>query len=97
MRDRVGVDNAARLGAQMPMLLRGAFYESWHPSSTPTRERHIGDFIDHVQAELPTGSILNPAEAGRARFYVMSQCLGPPEMTKPRGVLPHEMLNLWPD
>ena len=37
LRDRIDVDNAAHLGAQMPMLLRGAYYEGWHPAATPTR------------------------------------------------------------
>ncbi len=97
LRDRVGVENAAHLGAQMPMLLRGAFYEGWHPNSTPTRERHLGEFIDHVQAELPTGSALNPAEAARACFCVMSQCLDSGAMIKLRRIVPHEVLNLWPD
>jgi uncharacterized protein (DUF2267 family) len=96
LRDRVGVENAAHLGAQMPMLLRGAFYEGWRPSSTPTRERHLDDFINHVQAELPADSPLNPAEAARACFCVMGRCLDPGEMTKLRGILPHEVLNLWP-
>lgn len=97
LRDRIGVDNAAHLGAQLPMLLRGAFYEGWHPSSTPTRERHLDDFIDHVQSELPAGSMVNPAEAARACFCVMGQCLDPGEMTKLQRILPHEVLNLWPD
>jgi uncharacterized protein (DUF2267 family) len=97
VRDRIGVDNAAHLGAQMPMLLRGAYYEGWQPSSTPTRERHLGDFVDHVKSELPTGSVVNPAEAARACFSAMSQCLDRGEMTKLKGILPHEVLNLWPD
>ena len=97
LRDRIGVDNAAHLGAQMPMLLRGAYYEGWHPASTPTRERHLGDFIDHVQSELPTASAINPAEAARACFCTMSQFLDHGEMAKLKRILPHEVLNLWPD
>jgi uncharacterized protein (DUF2267 family) len=97
LRDRIGVDNAVHLGAQMPMLLRGAYYEGWRPSSTPTRERHLDDFIDHVKSELPSASTINPAEAARACFSAMSQCLDRGEMTKLKGILPHEVLNLWPD
>lgn len=97
LRDRIGVDNAAHLGAQLPMLLRGAYYEGWHPGSTPTRERHVEDFIDHVQSQLPTASATNPAEAARASFCTMTQFLDPGEIAKLRGILPHEVLNLWPD
>ena len=97
VRDRIGVHNAAHLGAQMPMLLRGAYYESWHPAATPTRERHLADFIDHVAAEMPRDSRIDAAEAARACFAVMSQCLDGGEMMKLRKLLPHEALNLWPE
>jgi uncharacterized protein (DUF2267 family) len=96
VRDRIGVDNAAHLGAQLPMLLRGAYYEGWHPAATPTRERHLGDFIDHVGAGMRDSQV-NAGEAARACFAVMSRCLDTGEMMKLRGVLPHEALNLWPD
>jgi uncharacterized protein (DUF2267 family) len=97
VRDRIGVNNAVHLGAQMPMLLRGAYYEGWYPATTPTRERHLVDFIDHVADEMPRGSQVDAAQAARACFSVMSQCLDSGEMLKLRQLLPHEALNLWPD
>ena len=97
VRDRIGVDNAAHLGAQLPMLLRGAYYEAWHPAATPTRERHLEDFIDHVAVSLPRNSQINPAEAARACFAVMGRCLDSGELRKLRKILPHEALNLFPD
>lgn len=97
LRDRIGPDNAAHLGAQLPMLLRGAYYEGWRPAGMPTRERHLDVFIDHVAAGLPRGSWVNPAEAARACFAVMERCLERGEMVKLRGTLPHEVLNLFPD
>jgi uncharacterized protein (DUF2267 family) len=97
LRDRIGPDNAVHLGAQLPMLLRGAYYEGWHPSATPTRERHLADFIDHIAAQLPRETTINPAEAARACFAVMERCLDRGELIKLRGSLPHEVLNLYPD
>lgn len=97
LRDRIGVGNAAVLGGQLPMLLRGAYYEAWHPAQTPTNERHLQDFIDHVARQLPQDTSINPAEAARSAFAVMSRCLDRGEMMKLRRVLPHEVMNLWPD
>ncbi|MFI4998832.1 MAG: DUF2267 domain-containing protein [Reyranellales bacterium] len=97
VRDRIGPENAVHLGAQMPMLLRGAYYEGWHPGGTPTHERHLGDFVDHVGSKLPRGSEAKAGEAARACFAVMGRCLDRGEMMKLRHILPHEALNLWPD
>ncbi len=97
VRDRIGAMNAVHLGAQLPLILRGVFYEGWRPTETPTRERHLEQFIDHVGAELPDEVRAEAGEAARACFTVMSQCLDRGEMKKLRGMLPHEVLNLWPD
>lgn len=95
IRDRIGINNAVHLGAQMPMLLRGAYCEG-HPVGT-TRERHLANFIDRVAAEMPRDSRIEAAEAARACFSVMAQCLDGGEIMKLRRLLPHEALNLWPE
>jgi uncharacterized protein (DUF2267 family) len=35
LRDRLTVDEAAQLGAQLPLVIRGIYYENWDPSDTP--------------------------------------------------------------
>ena len=97
VRDRIGPENAVHLGAQLPMLLRGAYYEGWHPAGTPTHERHLEDFVDHVAADLPRDAEVGPGEAAQAAFWAMAACLDAGEMTKLRHTLPHEALNLWPE
>ena len=47
-RDRIGPVNAMHLGAHLPTLIRGLYYEGWHMTGTPTRERHKADFLVHV-------------------------------------------------
>lgn len=41
LRDRLPVDEASHLSAQLPMLLRGVFFEGWHPAGTPVRLRRF--------------------------------------------------------
>jgi uncharacterized protein (DUF2267 family) len=97
VRDRIGPDNAVHLGAQMPMLLRGAYYEGWRPARTPTRERHLDEVLDHVASELPYQDDVDPEDAARAGFAVMAQCLDPGEMDKLLRILPYEARYLWPE
>ena len=40
------------LGAQLPILVRGIYYEGWHLSECPRSDRHVDEFLAHVAAEL---------------------------------------------
>jgi uncharacterized protein (DUF2267 family) len=50
LRDRVNVDEAAQLGAQLPELIRGIYYAEWDPSRTPQRGG-AKPFLDRVARE----------------------------------------------
>ncbi|MCS6927126.1 MAG: DUF2267 domain-containing protein, partial [Candidatus Binatia bacterium] len=49
LRDRLTLEEAVDLGAQLPMLIRGFYYEGWTPHRVPRRERHKEEFLAHVQ------------------------------------------------
>src|SRR5659263_201271 len=51
LRDRLPVDEAAQLAAQLPELIRGIYYEGWNPSSTTVRYRDLADFLDRISAD----------------------------------------------
>jgi uncharacterized protein (DUF2267 family) len=39
LRDRLTPETAVHLGAQLPMLVRGLYYEGWHMGGKPTGDR----------------------------------------------------------
>ena len=51
VRDRLTVDEAAQLAAQLPELIRGIYYEGWDPSRTPARYHASKPFLDRIAAE----------------------------------------------
>ena len=96
LRDRIGPQNAVHLGAQLPTLIRGIYYEGWHMAGTPTKERHMEQFLDHIRTELPGASAIEVEPAARAVFDVMWEQLDPGEITKLIEMFPEELRDLWP-
>lgn len=94
LRDRLPPEVAIKLGAQLPLLVRGIYYEGWHPAGTPTRERHVSDFAQHVSSELPQ---LFPADAlavTRGVFEILWEKLDPGEFEKLMNHLPAPLRDL---
>jgi uncharacterized protein (DUF2267 family) len=95
LRDRIGPENAVHLGAQLPLLLRGVYYEGWRPSETPTRERHVGDFLDHVSANLTKTMECDIEPGVRADFETLWRKIDPDEVIKIIRIMPMELRELW--
>src|SRR3990170_517747 len=49
VRDRVPAGLAAHLGSQLPLVVRGAFYDQYSPSAEPLKIRTQDEFLAHVQ------------------------------------------------
>ncbi|WP_137702912.1 DUF2267 domain-containing protein [Marimonas lutisalis] len=80
VRDHLSVDEAAQLGAQMPVLIRGIYYEGWNPSKTPVTVRGADDFIALVQAAFETDPLGDAPEAIRAVIAVLDDHISKGEM-----------------
>jgi uncharacterized protein (DUF2267 family) len=97
LRDRIGPENAAHLGAHLPMLLRGLFYEGWDPTGKPTKERHDSAFLAHIARELPRAVELGEVEEGAcAVLDVLSKHIDRGAAIKLAGILPQDLRRFWP-
>lgn len=63
VRDRLTVPAAAHLGAQLPVLLRGIYYDGWTPGDMPARY-DIDDFVHRYAHEAGIAPDGVPAAAG---------------------------------
>jgi len=95
LRDRIGPENAVHLGAQLPLLLRGVYYEGWHPAKTPTRERHLEDFLAGVADRLPDKLAPQPERVARAVFDAIWKRIDAGEVAKLIEMFPRELRDLW--
>ena len=97
LRDRIGPQNAAHLGAQLPMLLRGLFYEGWDPTGKPTKERHESAFLAHIARELPRAAGPGEIEQGAlAVLDVLSKHIDRGAAVKLAAILPQDLRRFWP-
>jgi uncharacterized protein (DUF2267 family) len=69
LRDRLTVELAATLGAQLPTLIRGVYYEDWRPSRTPLAIHDVDAFLQRVADE---GHMAGETEASVAVGAVMA-------------------------
>jgi len=95
LRDRLPVDHAAALGAQLPMLIRGIYYEGWNPSKAPLKERKKMDFLDHIGAEFLYETDAEVEEVTRAVLSVLAKHISKGEVESVKLTLPHEIRDLW--
>ena len=95
LRDRLTPDEAVQLGAQLPMLVRGFYYEGWHPADKPRRYRHKERFLEQVSKEVPSLDYVQLERAIGAVFETLLSEIGGGEIDQVRSALPAELREMW--
>jgi len=97
LRDSLKINEAVDLGAQLPGLLRGAYYEQWRPATTPARSRNIGQFLSRVDESFKRDPLADPARAIMAVFELLTEKITEGEISDVKRCLPKEIRNIWPE
>lgn len=96
IRDHLPVNEAAHLAAQLPMLIRGLYYEGWDPSTTPVKGRHREQFRSRVGAAFRGERTVDPAQMAQVVLEVMNQHIDAGQVMQVWRVLPQDIRELWP-
>jgi uncharacterized protein (DUF2267 family) len=96
LRDRLTVEEAAQLGAQLPMVIRGLYYEGWRPGGKPDRASSWETFMKPVYLAVCQGGSWTPEEVVSAVFDILSVHVSGGEISDVIGQLPREIRALWP-
>lgn len=97
LRDLLTTDQVALLGAQLPLLVRGIYYEGWDPPPPTDGARHRHEFLEDVRRELREHLELRDAEhVARIVFGVLETHVTPTVIDKIVHSLPRDVRALWP-
>ena len=95
LRDRMTVDEAAQLAAQLPLLVRGIFYDGWDPSATPATYREAEDFLARVRKEARLAGDTEASYAVAATARVLRAHVSSGELDDAMAVLPEPIRELF--
>jgi uncharacterized protein (DUF2267 family) len=97
LRDWLQLNEAVDLGAQLPTLLRGIYYEQWRPSGTPVRSRSKTAFLARVDDDFEQDPPANTEQAVMAVFELLSKKVTAGEIEHVRHALPDDLRTIWPE
>ena len=91
IRDRLPPDLAAHLGAQLPLLIRGAYSDRYRPSATPVTERTLDGFLTMVKADMEFTRPVDSSDAVRVVCDVIDRHIDPGQAVKVWDALPQDI------
>jgi uncharacterized protein (DUF2267 family) len=94
LRDRLTLAEATQLGAQLPMLVRGLYYEGWSPTRNPVKWNAAG-FLAHIRDGFRGIVDVEPEIVARAVFRVLAKHISSGELDDVRAILPADIRTLF--
>jgi uncharacterized protein (DUF2267 family) len=95
LRDRLPLGEVGDLSAQLPMLIRGVFFENWRPNHTPIRDKTAEQFFEHIYDGFSSDTQFIAEDLVRAVFWLLSQHISPGEIADVKATLPEKIRELW--
>ncbi len=96
LRDFLTIGEMADLSAQLPLLLRGVYFEGWQPNRTPARNRKKEDFIARIAADFRNDPIEDAEAAVEAVFALLDRHISQGEISEARNAMKKSLRELWP-
>ena len=97
LRDRMTVEEAVHFSAQLPMLVRGFYFEGWRPALAPNSEQTPEGFFGSVEQSLRNATLTLAAdEATRAVFEFLEETMDSGQLRHVKDQLPSKIKKIWP-
>lgn len=95
LRDSLQVNEVADLGAKLPILLRGVYYDRWHPAEMPIQAGTVDAFITRVNESFRSDPLADPPTAVMAVLRLLASKIAQGEIADVKRCLPEEVHSIW--
>lgn len=95
LRDRLPTNESADFASQLPMLIRGFYYEGWSPATTPISVNKREEFLQIVAQQFSNDVSVDVEEITRAVFRVINKHVSAGEIDDVKQTLPESIRSLW--
>lgn len=94
LRDRLPIKEATDLGAQLPMLVRGFYYDAWNTSGEPVKFDKE-EFLSNIRQQFTNEPGMDTEKIAQAVFKVIDKHIASGEIEDIKDTLPHDLKEFW--
>lgn len=95
VRDYLTVDEAADLSAQLPLLIRGIYFDGWVPAHCPAHPRSKEDFLARIAAPFGDTPLEDAERAASAVFDLLRRKISEGEFDQVANAMRKPLRDLW--
>jgi uncharacterized protein (DUF2267 family) len=96
LRDFLGAEEMADLAAQLPVIIRGIYFEGWQANQGQAWERKKEDFVDRITNDFSQDKLDDPDAAIAAVFRLLDKHVSKGEVVQVRNSMKKALRRLWP-
>lgn len=97
IRDEMQVEQSAHFAAQLPLLIRGAYFDQYRPAAQPASERSQQEFIARIQHDMDGSRPVSVQQAAAAVMRTLNRHVTEGQVRKVRDALPKGVRAMWPE
>ena len=96
LRDWLTPEEMSDLSSQLPVLVRGIYFEGWQPLQALVRDRKKDDFVGRIERDFTDDPLDDPDAAIAAVFRLLDRHISQGEIVQVRQSMRKPLRQLWP-
>lgn len=89
-------NEAVYVSAHLPLLLRGFYFEGWHPTRRPVSLKTRSAVLERIHDGVHRDLAVDPEQIARAVLALLAAHLLESELENTKAVTPAPLRDLWP-